>query len=133
LNARKTVHAYFDALTAGNTQQLIDLISQVSHFAKIGTDENEFVEGGQNALDYYRHHVASTEDFTIEFSHLDIQERDFVAWFYTRQIWNLRWQGVEEKLVVRMTGVLEKEAGTWKFVQIHASIGSPSLAEGEYP
>ena len=125
MNARETVHAYFDALTAGNTQQLIDLISQASHFNKIGTDENEFIEGGENALGYYRHHVASTEDFTIEFSHLDIQERDLVAWFYTRQIWDLRWQGVEEKLIVRMTGVLEKEADVWKFVQIHASIGSP--------
>ena len=125
MNARKTVHAYFDALTMGNTQQLIDLISQASYFAKIGTDENEFVEGGQNALDYYHHHVASTEDFTIEFNHLDIQERGIVAWFYTRQIWSLKWQGVEEELVVRMTGVLEKEADVWKFVQIHASIGSP--------
>ena len=125
MNARKTIHAYFDALTAGDTQQLVDLMSRASYFTKIGTDENEFVEGGQSAPDYYRHHVASTEDFTIEFDHLDIQERDIVAWFYTRQIWNLKWQGVEEKLVVRMTGVLEKEAGTWKFVQIQASIGTP--------
>ena len=125
MNARKTIHAYFDALTAGDTQQLVDLMSRASYFTKIGTDENEFVEGGRSASDYYRHHVASTEDFTIEFDHLVIQERDIVAWFYTRQIWNLKWQGVEEKLVVRMTGVLEKEAGTWKFVQIHASIGTP--------
>ena len=125
MNARKTIHAYFDALTAGDTQQLVDLMSRASYFTKIGTDENEFVEGGQSAQDYNRHHVASTDDFTIEFDHLDIQERDIVAWFYTRQIWNLKWQGVEEKLVVRMTGVLEKEAGTWKFVQIHASIGTP--------
>ena len=125
MNAGQTIHAYFDALTAGDAQQLVDLMSQASYFAKIGTDENEFVEGGQNAPDYYRHHVASTEDFTIEFEYLDIQERDTIAWFYTRQIWSLKWQGVEEELVIRMTGVLEKEANTWKFVQIHASLGIP--------
>ena len=109
MNAGQTVYAYFDALTAGDAQQLTDLMSQASYFAKIGTDENEFIEGGQNAPGYYRHHVDSTEDFTIEFEHLDIQERDTVAWFYTRQIWNLKWQGVEEELVIRMTGVLEKK------------------------
>ena len=123
MNALETVHTYFDALTAGDARQLIDLMSQEPYYVKIGTDKNEHIEGGQNAPDYYCLHTASTEDFTIAFDHLDVQERDTVAWFYTRQTWRLKWQGVEEKLAMRMTGVLEKEATTWKFVQIHASLG----------
>ena len=123
VNAQQTVDAYFAALTTRDAWQLIDLISAASHFVKIGTDENEFIEGGQNASDYYHHHVASTEDFTIQFNHLDIQERDTVAWFYARQTWTLKWLGVEEELAMRMTGVLEKEGESWKFVQIHASLG----------
>ena len=67
--------------------------------------------------------MASTEDFTIQFNHLDIQERDTVAWVYARQTWTRKWQGVEEELAMRMTGVLEKEGESWKFVQIHASLG----------
>ena len=123
MNVQQTVAAYFAALTTGDAWQLIDLMSAASHFVKIGTDADEFIEGGQNASDYYHHHVASTEDFTIQLNHLDIQERDTVAWFYTRQTWMLKWQGVEEELSMRMTGVLEKERGNWKFVQIHASLG----------
>ena len=49
-----------------------------------------------------------------------------MAWFYTRQIWRLKWLGNPEELAVRLTGVLEKEDGTWKFVQIHASVGVPA-------
>ena len=123
MNALETVHTYFDALTAGDARQLIDLMSQEPYYVKIGTDKNEHIEGGQNASDYYCLHTASTEDFTIAFDHLDVQERDTVAWFYTRQTWQLKWQGVEEELAMRMTGVLEREATTWKFVQIHASLG----------
>ena len=52
-----------------------------------------------------------------------MQERDRVAWFYTRQQWRLRWQGEYEELAMRLTGVLEQEADGWKFVQIHASVG----------
>ena len=46
-----------------------------------------------------------------------------MAWFYTRQQWRLKWQGRYEELALRLTGVLEREAGAWKFAQIHASIG----------
>ena len=126
MNAYETVKNYFDALVAGDAQRLLEMISPADYYVKIGTDEGEFVEGGRNAIDYYQHHVASTEDFTLEFECLDVQERDTVAWFYTRQIWRLKWQGVFEELSMRMTGVLEKENGKWKFVQIHASLGFPS-------
>ena len=46
--------------------------------------------------------------------------------FYTRQVWHLKWQGTSEKFVMRMTGVLEKVEASWKFAQIHASIGVPT-------
>jgi len=123
MNATKTVRAYFDALTSGEAQKLIDLMSLAPHYVKIGTDENEHIEGGHNAANYYRHHTNSTDDFTIAFNHLDVQERETIAWFYTRQTWDLKWQGKQEQLAMRMTGVLEREKQTWKFVQIHASLG----------
>ena len=125
MNARQTVETYFDALVRGDASRLIALMSTADHYVKIGTDVGEFVEGGFNAAEYYRSHAASTEDFSIEFEQLDVQERQNVAWFYTRQTWRLKWQGVPETLSMRMTGVLEKEADTWKFVQIHASLGAP--------
>ena len=123
MNARQTVEAYFAALTTGDADQLIDLISSADHFVKIGTEPGEHIEGGGCAAQYYYHHVASTQDFTIDTEHLDVQERDSVAWFYTRQQWRLKWQGQYEELALRLTGVLEREAGEWKFAQIHASIG----------
>ena len=123
MNARQTIEAYFAALTTGDADRILDLISSADHFVKIGTEPGEYVEGGGLATQYYRHHVASTRDFTIDIEHLDVQERDSVAWFYTRQQWRLRWQGQDEELSLRLTGVLEREAGAWKFAQIHASIG----------
>ena len=94
-----------------------------AHYVKIGTDADEVIEGSKDITTYYQNHVASTEDFSIRIINLDVQERDDVAWFYTQQIWNLKWQGVQEEFVMRMTGVLEKVDDMWKFAQIHASIG----------
>ena len=122
-DARQTVEAYFAALTAGDAARLIELISPADHFVKIGTEPGEHVEGGRGAAQYYRRHVASSRDFTIATEHLDVQVRGPVAWFYTRQQWRLKWQGQYEELALRLTGVLEREEGDWKFVQIHASIG----------
>ena len=122
-NAHDTVKAYFDALVVGDAETLIAMMLPVSYYLKIGTDVDEVIEGSTEIAAYYRNHVASTEDFSIEFINLDVQERDDVAWFYTRQIWRLNWQGTPEEFVMRMTGILEKTGELWKFAQIHASIG----------
>ena len=122
-NAHDTVQAYFDALVVGDAETLIAMMLPASHYVKIGTDADEVVEGSAEIAAYYRNHVASTEDFSIEFINLDVQERNDVAWFYTRQIWRLKWQGTPEEFVMRMTGVLEKIDRSWQFAQIHASIG----------
>jgi ketosteroid isomerase-like protein len=123
VTVRETIDAYFDALTADDAAKLLSLISEDDHFIKIGTDAGEIVRGGQNARDYYQHHIESTADFSIDTRRLDIQERDTVAWFCAEQTWHLKWQGKPETLDMRITGVLEFEATVWRFEQIHASIG----------
>jgi ketosteroid isomerase-like protein len=123
MTIRETIEAYFNALTIGDANQLIDLVSEADHFVKIGTDEGEFLEGGSGIANYYRHHATSTEDFTIKFEHIDVQERGPIGWFYTRHTWCLKWKGKPETLAMRITGVLEREDEGWRFVQIHASVG----------
>ena len=122
-NAHETVNAYFDALVARDAETLIAMMLPAAHYVKIGTDAEEVIEGSEDITTYYQNHVASTEDFSIRIINLDVQERDDVAWFYTQQVWNLKWKGVQEEFVMRMTGVLEKVDDMWKFAQIHASIG----------
>ena len=122
-NAHDTVTSYFDALVARDAETLIEMMLPATHYVKIGTDADEVVEDSTEIAAYYRNHVASTEDFSIKFITLDVQERNEVAWFYTRQVWKLEWQGTPEEFVMRMTGVLEKIDDSWKFAQIHASIG----------
>ena len=124
-NAHDTVKSYFDALVARDAETLIAMMLPAARYAKIGTDADEVVEGSTDIAAYYRNHVASTEDFSIKFINLDVQERENTAWFYTRQVWKLKWQGTPEEFVMRMTGVLEKTDASWKFAQIHASIGVP--------
>ena len=122
-NAHDTVTAYFDALVTGDAETLTAMMLPAAHYVKIGTDADEVVEDSTEIATYYRNHVASTEDFSIQFIKLDVQERSDVAWFYTRQVWKLKWLGTPEEFVMRMTGVLEKTDESWKFAQIHASIG----------
>ena len=122
-NAYDIVTSYFDALVVRDAETLIEMMLPATHYVKIGTDVDEVVEGSAEIAAYYRNHVASTEDFSIKFIKLDVQERNDVAWFYTQQIWKLKWQGAPEAFVMRMTGVLEKTDESWKFAQIHASIG----------
>ncbi len=122
-NAHDTVKAYFDALVARDAETLIAMMLPAAHYVKIGTDADETIEGEDGIAAYYRNHVASTEDFNITLINLDVQERANVAWFYTRQVWRLKWKGTTEEFVMRMTGVLEKIGDSWKFAQIHASIG----------
>lgn len=123
MTAKQAVQTYFDALTTGDANKLIGLMSKAEHYVKIGTDKDEIIHGGVNAPAYYQHHVASTQDFTIQIDHIDVQERDTLAYFCTLQTWQLKWQGTSEILNMRLTGVLEKENNHWKFVQIHASLG----------
>ncbi len=125
-NVHDTVKAYFDALVIGDAETLIAMMLPATYYVKIGTDADEVVEGSAEIAAYYRNHVASTEDFSIEFINLNVQERDDVAWFYTRQLWRLKWQGTPEEFVMRMTGVLEKTDELWEFAQIHASVGVKS-------
>ena len=125
-NVHDTVKAYFDALVARDAEALIAMMLPAAHYVKIGTDADEIIEGEAGIVAYYRNHVASTEDFSITFISLDVQERANVAWFYTRQVWKLKWEGIAEEFVMRMTGVLEKIDESWKFAQIHASIGVPT-------
>ena len=128
-NAHDTVKAYFDALVARDAETLIAMMLPAAYYVKIGTDADEVVEGSTEIVAYYRNHVASTEDFSITFINLDVQERGNTAWFYTRQVWKLKWQGTPEEFVMRMTGVLEKVDESWKFAQIHASIGVSTTEE----
>ena len=121
-SARKTIAQYFECLTAGEAEQLLKSISK-QNFLKIGTDEGEIVTGVQKAAEYYRHHVASTDKFSIETRRLDVHERDTISWFFTEQVWTLEWKGTPETLAMRITGVLENQDALWKFVQIHASLG----------
>ena len=124
-NACDTVKAYFDALVTRDAEAIIAMMLPAAHYVKIGTDAGEVVEGVDGIAAYYQNHVVSTEDFSIKFIKLDVQERENVAWFYTRQVWKLKWQGVSEEFVMRMTGVLERIGHSWKIAQIHASIGAP--------
>ncbi len=128
-NAHDTVTSYFDALVDRDAESLIAMMLPAAHYVKIGTDADEVVEGSAEIAAYYRNHVASTEDFSIQFISLDVQERGDTAWFYTRQVWKLKWQGTPEEFVMRMTGVLENIGASWEFAQIHASIGVSTTEE----
>ena len=112
MDARKTVHAYFDALTLGDARRLIGLMSRAPYYVKIGTDENEYIEGRENIPEYYRHHVDSTEDFTITCDYLDVQEREAVAWFLHTSDLESQMAGPARKTVYAFDGCSRKGKGS---------------------
>ena len=75
MDACQTVKAYFDALITGDTDRLINMMSLVDHYVKIGTEPDEHIEGGENARDYYQNIVANAADIAIDYEHLDVQGR----------------------------------------------------------
>ena len=123
MTAAETVHEYFDALVAEDGDRLTALMARAPHFTKIGTDEGEWVEGCDRIAEYFAGGAASTEGLRIDTRRLRIEEREGVAWFRALQAWRLTWSGRDETLQMRLTGVLERVDGAWRFVQIHASVG----------
>lgn len=125
----ETVREYFNALVAEDGDRVIALMACVSHYVKIGTEPEEWVEGPDGIVAYFRGVSTATADLRINTDRLAVEERGDVAWFNARQTWRVTWDGRPEVLRMRVTGVLERIADAWRFVQIHASVGEGPAEE----
>lgn len=82
----------------------------------IGTDENEWVEGGEAVRRMWQEQGATP----VDVEDVRCYEEGSVAWAAGRIAFLLP-DG--SRLRARVTGVAHREDGEWKIVQSHASVG----------
>ena len=117
--------AMLDAMQRGDAAAAAGLMaSDVS--AVIGTDDGEWWEGRDASTAAMTAQLEAMGGFPLDIEHLRGYGAEGFGWFETRGS-----MAVDDGSVsVRMTGALRREADGWKFVQIHASVGTPNADLG---
>jgi hypothetical protein len=89
----------------------------------IGTDPNEWIEGGEQVAQNSKEEI---QESTARFSspgEVEAFVEGSVGWASSRPVWTLE-DGTE--IPARWTGVFHQEEGEWKMVQGHISVGVPN-------
>jgi len=113
------VRAFYDAFAARDIDAIERMTSEDEGAVAIGTDPDEWWTGGQRIMDAIREQLSSGE-VSIKPGDPQIGQADDVAWFADQPAFVLPGG---EAIPCRLTGVLRREAGEWKVVQSHCSIG----------
>ena len=117
--------AMLDAMHRGDAAAATGLMSS-DLSAVIGTDDGEWWEGRDASSAAMAAQLEAMGGFPLNIEHLRGYGAEGFGWFETRGS-----VAVDEGSVsVRMTGALRLEADGWKFVQIHASVGTPNADLG---
>jgi ketosteroid isomerase-like protein len=101
-------------MEAGDTDTVVAMHSTDNAALVIGTDEEEWVVG-PTAIERLWREQPAMGHAAVE--GLEAYAEGSVGWFACRLILD-----GPPKLNMRVTGVLRKEDGEWKFVQSHASV-----------
>ncbi len=117
--------AMLDAMQRGDAAAAGGLMAgDVS--AVIGTDDGEWWEGRDASTAAMAAQLEATGGFPLTIEHLRGYGAEGFGWFEGRGS-----MAVDDGSVsVRMTGALRREVDGWKFVQIHASVGTPNADLG---
>jgi ketosteroid isomerase-like protein len=118
---RKVIEETLEALNAGDAARLRSMLSERVDGAHIGTDAEEW-ETSKQVVDAVAA-AGGGDDIAAVADDIDIHIQGDVAWAEGHGRFT-RAGGGERP--TRMTWVLIRENGQWKFVQSHASIGVPN-------
>ncbi len=119
---RDVILASVEAAARQDTSQIDRYISRHEGALSIGTDPNEWTEGGEQVAEEFKQ---ETQDSTDKFSLGEVEAfvEGTVGWASSRPVWTLE-DGRE--IPARWTGVFHREDGEWKLVQAHVSVGVPN-------
>jgi ketosteroid isomerase-like protein len=101
-------------MAAGDTEAILAAHSADDSALAIGTDQSEWAQG-RAALEQLWQAQPPMPD--VRFDDLQCYEEGPIGWFSGK----VTIPG-DEPLTMRVTGVLRKEDGEWKFIQSHASL-----------
>lgn len=123
----KTIREYVLALESADKEKALNFYIKSPNIVLIGTGDEYLI--GYEAVERYYEDLTlllskwQNKDFVL--SALDVKILDGVAWFSSRLKFNYEIDNRPVEEDIRFTGVLIKEEGSWKFVQIHKSLPSP--------
>jgi adenylate cyclase len=111
------------AWEARDMATLSNLFAHGDTFVGVGTDADEWWLGGDRFLEVRETQFREMPPFTIEAERIDAFELGPVGWAAARTI--IRTPTLES--VARLTAVFELDAGVWRVVHWHGSIGTPNI------
>jgi ketosteroid isomerase-like protein len=121
---RDHVLAGFEAFSSGDASSVGRDTSRHEGVRLIGTDPDEWFEGGEQVADVLKQEVQDTTDIEeVSPRDLDAFVEGTVGWVSGRVVWVLE-DGRE--IPTRWTAVFHQEDGKWKMVQAHTSVGVPN-------
>jgi hypothetical protein len=117
------VLAAFENFSSQDTSWIDRHTSRHEAVLVIGTDPNEWIEGGNQVAENAKQEI---QESTARFSspgEVEAFVEGSVGWASARPAWILE-DG--RKIPARWTGVFHLEDGEWKMVQGHVSVGVPN-------
>jgi hypothetical protein len=120
---RDLVLAAFEDFSNRDTSWIERHTSRHKEVLVIGTDQNEWIEGGERVAEDSKQEIReSTANFSSA-GEVEAFVEGSVGWASSRPVWTLE-DGTE--IPARWTGVFHQEDGEWKMVQAHISVGVPN-------
>lgn len=122
---KAVVKRLFEALDNGDWQTMSNLLARDPGLRYIGTDFEEWWQGSDIAS-VLGHHLSDAPEYDLRIRAEDVEgySTGGVGWGAARA--HLRF-GDREAVDVRHTAVFVLEAGYWRIVQLHNSIGRPNM------
>ena len=115
----------YEALPTGNTAALKGLLSSKGDVLIIGTDPNEWWADPETILRVHQAQFQETGGRSqIKAGDLTAFAEGTVGWVADRPTFQL---SNGQTLPIRVTAIFHDEAGQWKLVQCHISIGVPNV------
>ncbi|SNZ03895.1 SnoaL-like domain-containing protein [Natronoarchaeum philippinense] len=118
MTAAETIGEYYDALQSGDP--LAPFFSDRAT-VKFGVGESLF--GADEIRAALREQTATTEDWQVDSTRLDVTAGDGYAWFgdEVELAWTDAGTGQRWTFDTRWSGTLERIDGEWQFVSMHVS------------
>jgi ketosteroid isomerase-like protein len=120
LELTQLVTDWFAAATRGDSSQIDDRVASSAHVRLIGSDPDEWLEGGAQVSAFLRGEVEGAGG-RVTFTPADTEafEHGDVGWAATKLTISLP-DG--KRITPRWSAVFLRIGGSWQFVQTHASI-----------
>jgi adenylate cyclase len=114
---------YYDALSRADAEAVAGFFTSRDGVTLIGTDPEEWWVGHSTIAKIWEAQLGEVGGIGVEGAEPMGYARGDVGWMADRPTLVL---GGEMRIPLRITAVWEREDGTWKVAQWHASIGVPN-------